>query len=71
MQIGCWWGTPDELRSLIAQDEGWPKAEDEEATRRRPYLEAALALCEVHMTDHTDVIDDLRKRWGSNKDVAA
>lgn len=64
MHVGCWDGTPDQLRSLIAQDEDWPEAEGAEITRRRPYLEATLALCEVHMADHADVIDDLRKKWG-------
>lgn len=64
IQLGCWSGTPDQLRALIAQDNGWPEAEGDEIDRRRPYLEAALALCEVHMADHASVIDDLKKRWG-------
>lgn len=64
LRVGCWRGTPDQLRTLIAQDEGWPEAKGEEITRRRPYLEAALTLCEVHMKDHADVIDDLKERWG-------
>ena len=61
IQLGCWSGTPDQLRALIAQDNGWPEAEGDEIDRRRPYLEAALALCEVHMADHARVIDDLKK----------
>ncbi|MCH6197465.1 pentapeptide repeat-containing protein [Corynebacterium mastitidis] len=71
MHVGCWKGAPDELRRLIAQDEDWPEAEGEEITRRRPYLEAALALCEAHMADHADVIDKLRERWGSADEEAA
>nr|WP_083912339.1 pentapeptide repeat-containing protein [Corynebacterium mastitidis] len=71
MHVGHFWnGTPDELRDLIAQDEDWPEAEGEEIARRRPYLEAALALCKVHMADHADVIDNLRKRWGSGEETA-
>ncbi|CAB0577380.1 pentapeptide repeat-containing protein [Corynebacterium diphtheriae] len=66
MQVGCWSGTPEELKALIAQDEGWPEAQGEEILRRRPYLEAVLALCEVHMADHTQVIDDLKARWGGD-----
>ncbi|CAB0622341.1 pentapeptide repeat-containing protein [Corynebacterium diphtheriae] len=66
MQVGCWSGTPEELKALIAQDEGWPEAQGEEIRRRRPYLEAVLALCEVHMADHTQVIDDLKARWGGD-----
>lgn len=65
LKVGCWKGTPDQLRALIAQDEGWPEAKGEEVTRRRPYLEAALALCEAHMKDHADVIDNLKERWGN------
>ena len=64
LQVGCWSGTPDQLRALIAQDNGWLEAEGDEIARRRPYLEAALALCEVHMADRARVIDDLKKRWG-------
>ncbi|CAB0973141.1 pentapeptide repeat-containing protein [Corynebacterium diphtheriae] len=66
MQVGCWSGTPAELKALIARDEGWPEAQGEEIRRRRPYLEAVLALCEVHMADHTQVIDDLKARWGGD-----
>lgn len=65
LRVGCWRGTPDQLRTLIAQDEGWPEAKGEEVTRRRPYLQAALALCEAHMKDHADVIDNLKERWGN------
>lgn len=65
LRVGCWKATPDQLRELIAQDEGWPEAEGEEIARRRPYLQAALALCEVHMKDHANVIDDLKERWGN------
>lgn len=68
LQVGCWHGTPDELRELISKDEGWPEAEGEEITRRRPYLEAALTLCEVHMKDHTHVIDELKKQWGEKQE---
>lgn len=65
LRVGCWRGTPDQLRALIAQDEGWPEAKGEEVTRRRPYLQAALALCEAHMKDHADVIDNLKERWSN------
>lgn len=65
LRVGCWKGTPDQLRELVAQDKGWPEAKGEEITRRRPYLQAALALCEVHMKDHQDVIDNLKGRWGN------
>lgn len=66
LRVGCWKGTPDQLRDLISQDEDWPYAEGEEILRRRPYLQAALALCEVHMKDHQDVIEELKARWGND-----
>ena len=61
--LGCWNGTPDQLRDLIAQDQGWPEAEGDEITRRRPYLHAALALCDIHMQDHEDIIPTLAEKW--------
>ncbi|MHC9873608.1 pentapeptide repeat-containing protein [Corynebacterium diphtheriae] len=66
MQVGCWEGTPAELKALIARDEGWPEACGKEVLRRRPYLEAVLALCEVHMADNAQVIDDLKAKWGDD-----
>lgn len=63
LKVGCWEGTPEELHELIAQDEGWTKAVSEEITRCRPYLENALALCEIHMKDHADHIEELKKKW--------
>ena len=58
MKVGCWDGTPDELRDLIASDDGWPEAEGDEISRRRPYLEAVLAYAEVFMADHSDDIKE-------------
>ncbi|CAB0942690.1 pentapeptide repeat-containing protein [Corynebacterium diphtheriae] len=66
MQVGCWSGTPAELKDLISQDEGWPVAYGKEVLRRRPYLEAALALCEAHMADNVKIIDDLKAKWGDD-----
>ena len=61
--LGCWYGTPEQLRDLIAQDQGWPEAEGDEITRRRPYIHAALALCDLHMQDHEDIIPTLAEKW--------
>ena len=65
--LGCWYGTPEQLRDLIAQDQGWPEAEGDEITRRRPYIEAALALCDLHMRDHEDIIPTLAEKWTSTE----
>ena len=61
--IGCWTGTVDELRDLIARDDGWPEATGDEIIRRRPLLSAFCDMCDVHMSAHPDVIDDLAERW--------
>lgn len=52
LTIGCWKGTLDELRELIAKNEDWPEAKGEEITRRRPILQAAIALCEAHINTY-------------------
>lgn len=65
LRVGCWTGTLDELRALISQDGGWPEAEGEEITRRRPILEAALTLCEAHTALHPGLIESLVKKWGT------
>jgi hypothetical protein len=65
LYVGCWEGTPDDLRTLIARDDGWPEAStDEERARRRPYLEAALVLCDLHMTANQDALDAVIAKWG-------
>lgn len=63
LTIGCWSGTPDELRTLTAQDDGWPEAEGDEITHRRPLLEAALNVVDAHIAGRTHVINDLKERW--------
>ena len=65
LTIGCWNGIVDELRALIAQDEGWPEATGENITKRRPILEAIADFCDLHIARHNGLIDDLAKRWNS------
>ena len=65
LRVGCWAGTIDGLRTLIAQDEGWPEAEGDEITRRRPGLQAALALIDAHIALHPNVINELKTKWGT------
>ena len=64
LRVGCWAGTIDDLRNLIAQDEGWPEARGDEITRRRPGLQAALALIDAHIALHPNVINALKTKWG-------
>ena len=63
LAVGCWQGTPDALRTMIATDYGWPEATGHECARRRPSLLALLALCDDHIARHPDVVADLAKRW--------
>lgn len=34
----------------------------DDITRSRPYLETALVLCDVYMKDHTDYIEEIKKK---------
>ena len=63
LTVGCWQGTPDTLRTMIASDDGWPEATGAECARRRPSLQALLALCDDHIARHPDTITDLAAQW--------
>lgn len=70
INIGCWNGTANQLRALIAQGTGWPEAEGDEILRRRPLLEAALTMIEAHMAAHPGALDAARQahaRWEKNR----
>ena len=71
MQVGCWRGSPDELRALIARDDGWPVAGGEEVARRRPWLEIALAHADLVMMSNPGLIGVLSAQWGSPDDRRA
>ena len=64
MQVGCWRGTPDELRALIAKDDGWPQAQGAEVARRRPYLAAILAHVDLITDEFAHLIPALAEKWG-------
>lgn len=66
LRIGCWEGTTDGLREMIAGDHGWPEAEGEEIAYRRPMLEAAADTCDAYAAAHPDAlaeIKDTADRW--------
>jgi Pentapeptide repeats (8 copies) len=65
LRVGCWSGTIESLRTLISSDEDWPEARGDETSRRRPYLEATIALCEAHTTANPDLITTLATKWGT------
>ena len=64
LNVGCWSGSVSDLEELIATNEGWPEASGEECDRRRPGLQALIALCLAHMDANTDIITELTDRWG-------
>ena len=63
LTVGCWEGNLEDFKTLIASDEGWPEARGSEVTRRRPSLQAVVALCEAHMCLYPDIIDELAEKW--------
>ena len=62
--IGCWEGTVEELRDLIAKDEGWPEARGSEILQRRPLLSVFADLCDAYAAMKPGVIEALAERWG-------
>ena len=63
LTVGCWEGNLEDFKNLIASDEGWPEARGSEVTRRRPSLQAVVALCEAHMRLHPKIIEELAEKW--------
>ena len=63
LTVGCWEGNLEDFKTLIASDEGWPEARGDEVTRRRPSLQAVVALCEAHMRLHPKIIEELAVKW--------
>ena len=63
LTVGCWEGNLEDFKALIAREEGWPEARGAEVTRRRPSLQAVVALCEAHMRLHPKIIEELAEKW--------
>ena len=63
LTVGCWEGNLEDFKNLIASDEGWPEARGAEVTRRRPSLQAVVALCEAHMCLYPKIIEELADKW--------
>ena len=63
LTVGCWEGNLEDFKNLIASDEGWPEARGDEVTRRRPSLQAVVALCEDHMGLYPKIIEELAEKW--------
>lgn len=71
LTIGCWRGTTDELREMIAgDDDDWPEAEGEEVTKRRPMLEAAADMCDAYAAANPEALAEVKataERWKDNR----
>ena len=63
LTVGCWEGNLEDFKNLITGDEGWPEARGPEVTRRRPSLQAVVALCEAHMRLYPKIIEELAEKW--------
>ena len=64
LRVGCWAGTTDGLRALIAGTD-WPEARGEEQGLRRPGLAALADLCDAHIAMWPDLVPGLAKQWGA------
>lgn len=65
LTIGCWKGTTDELREMIAGND-WPEAEGEQITERRPMLEAAADMCDAYAAANPEALVEVKAtaaRW--------
>lgn len=67
MRVGCWGGTPAELRELVSQDEDWPEARGSQVAQRRPGLLALLDLVDFHTAqrDNQDYLAAVTRQWGT------
>ena len=63
LTVGCWEGNLEDFKTLIASDARWPEARGSEVGRRRPSLQAVVALCEAHMCLYPDIIEELAEKW--------
>jgi hypothetical protein len=51
---------------MIAKDDGWPEAEGEKITARRPILEAAATMCDAYAAANPDALAEVKtaaERW--------
>lgn len=70
LTVGCWEGTTDELREMIAKDNGWPEARGKEISLRRPILEAMASACDSYAAANPDAVADVKRaadRWKENR----
>ena len=67
LRVGCWTGSTAELRGMIAQDTGWPEAEGEQVTARRPMLAALADMCDAWAADKQHILDSVTTKW-ANRD---
>lgn len=69
LTIGCWTGTTDELRAMIAKDDDWPEAEGEQIAVRRPALMAAADMCDAYANANPGALAQVRStanQWKEN-----
>ena len=64
VRVGCWEGTRDDLRELVAKDEDWPEASGDEIVHRRPGLLDVLALMDTHAVYHDNKLQAVIEKWG-------
>ena len=73
LKVGCWEGTTDQLRAMIAKDEDWPESTGDQITERRPMLTALADMCDAWAAANRDLLEMARKAHAERqaKDRAA
>ena len=61
LKVGCWEGTTDQLRAMIAKDEDWPESTGDQITERRPMLTALADMCDAWAAANRDLLEMARK----------
>lgn len=68
LTIGCWTGTTDELREMIAEDDDWPEAMGREVARRRPMLAGAADMCDAFAAVNSWAVEDAKAAAARRKE---
>ena len=67
LRIDRWTGDVEALDALINGDGDWPETQEEEKDKRRPGMQALIAMLRAHQEYHGDYVPSLQQQWGAGK----